>query len=155
MSTVKCLNCPEQISSKAEACPHCQFPAGWNLGNCRACAAPLARAKHRFKSHYTYVVAGTTRGGDRIQHVPCPKCGEPQPLLTLSDRLEKVVPVVAYVALAAATFVAMRSDNVGFLWSLVAAVFGGLIGAGLAVYAVRYFWVMLIGGVILYLSFRR
>ena len=155
MSTVKCLNCPEQISSKAEECPSCRFPAKWNLGKCRACDKPLARTKHRFRSPYTYVVEGTTKGGDRIQHSPCPKCGEPQPLLTLIDRLEKVVPAAAFVALAGATFVGMRSENVGVLWSLVAAFFGGLIGAGLGVYAIRYFWIILVGGAVLYLGLRK
>ena len=155
MSTVKCLNCPEQISSKAEECPSCRFPAKWNLGKCRSCDKPLARTKHRFRSPYTYVVEGTTKGGDRIQHSPCPTCGEPQPLLTLIDRLKKVVPVAAFVALAGATFVGMRSYNVELLWSLVAAFVGGGIGAGLGVYAIRYFWIILVGGAVLYLGLRK
>lgn len=69
---------------------------------------------------------------------------------------EKAGVYAAFVALGAATFFSLRSNySVGPWWSLVGAWFGGLIGAGLAMFAMRYYWAILVGGAALYLFFRQ
>lgn len=69
---------------------------------------------------------------------------------------EKVAVLAGFWSLFAATFFAMYFKNsVGLLWSIVAAFLGGLIGAGLTVFAARYYWVILVVALILYLIFKR
>ena len=82
MGMKKCKNCGKSISSNASRCPGCAKPTS-NLafGKCRACGQVLEHSRHRYRAYAGVVVVnGNSTSGSALIHVPCPNCGEPQPL---------------------------------------------------------------------------
>jgi hypothetical protein len=85
---LSCVRCNATVSSNAPECPHCRYPAAWNLSSCRVCQAVLPRNKHKFRQHIVtsgIAVSGAnvhTTGSEHFPwaYSPCPNCGEPKPI---------------------------------------------------------------------------
>ena len=83
---VKCPGCGKEISKSAMICPHCkcstQSLAQKEMRSCRICKTPLVVKDHVsivYKSDPS-IVAGNSVSSS-LKYTPCPKCGEPKPIL--------------------------------------------------------------------------
>lgn len=83
---LKCPNCEKEISRNATICPHCKCDMFAfrkpETRPCRVCKTPLI-----IKNHLSTEYKSMPRVVDRIlvtaslKYTPCPKCGEPRPIL--------------------------------------------------------------------------
>jgi hypothetical protein len=89
MDLVNCGSCSAKISAGADRCPKCgarneRKPV--ELMACRVCGSELEKAAHRrYSVSAGGVYNGTTQYHSSLEHSPCPKCGEPKPLLRPYD----------------------------------------------------------------------
>lgn len=122
---VKCPDCGKEISSNTRICPHCKCDTAASRKTetrpCRACKTPLV-----VKDHLTTEYKSTPWIIDRssvtasLKYTPCPKCGEPRPILpdSAASQVKRwakkfAVPMlllaVAGIAWAAYLYFAVRS----------------------------------------------
>lgn len=94
MTMIPCPKCGAALSPSAEKCPHCGEalgkPQNTDRQPCRVCGTLLDVSKHRYRIYWTsgYTASENISGdidirkntSSSIHHVPCPHCGEPEPL---------------------------------------------------------------------------
>jgi hypothetical protein len=83
---LKCPSCEKEISRNAVICPHCKCDIATfrkpETRPCRVCKTPLI-----IRNHLSTEYKSTPGVIDRIavtaslKYTPCPKCGEPRPIL--------------------------------------------------------------------------
>lgn len=95
MSIAVCKHCNHTISKDAEICPKCKKPT-FSLpeiySNCRACNEKLLQDQYRQMCSILgnkHVDKGNKWASAfcYIKHIPCPKCGDPKPLMCFWDTL--------------------------------------------------------------------
>lgn len=99
---IKCRKCDAPMARSVLECPKCNYPVPKNIGHCRVCNKELAVSRHRYIDHVSYISVVDGMGGSRskafIQHMPCPECGEPQPLRKFVDTpLGHILGVLSYI----------------------------------------------------------
>lgn len=83
----KCKNCGNAISKIAKKCPNCgSLTKQEKMDNCRSCKKPLVRSKHLSINYSETIQNGTTKILAYNTHSPCPYCGDPKPLITVSSK---------------------------------------------------------------------
>ena len=109
MALVKCANCSASMSADAEKCPKCKARNGRKPAKmmaCRVCGAMLEKAVHRqYSMSAGGVYKGTTQYTASLVHVPCPRCGEPKPLMRPYDEEHAKLLLGGPAILAAAFWV--------------------------------------------------
>ena len=112
---VKCPGCGKEISKSAMICPHCKCDtrsfAQKETRPCRICKTPLVVKNHLslvYKSDPS-IVAGNSVSSS-LKYTPCPKCGEPKPILEEAQTsslkpLLLIFAVVALIGIAAVTYI--------------------------------------------------
>ena len=83
---IKCPGCGKEISNNAMICPHCKCDtasfAQKEMRPCRICKTPLV-VKDQVSVVYKSdprIVSGNSISSS-VKYTPCPKCGEPRPIL--------------------------------------------------------------------------
>lgn len=99
---IKCRKCDAPMARSVLQCPKCNYPVPKNIGHCRVCNQELAVSRHRYIDYASYVSVVDGMGGSRskafIQHMPCPECGETQPLRKFVDTpLGHILGVLSYI----------------------------------------------------------
>jgi RNA polymerase subunit RPABC4/transcription elongation factor Spt4 len=105
-SLKSCAKCRREISSRAKICPYCgdgDKPRATPFGKCWSCGTELSFYEHLYKRvSYTSTpvtnvsirvegnhVASSSSGGYNdsyyVYKKPCPKCGDPDPLIRRRD----------------------------------------------------------------------
>jgi hypothetical protein len=103
---VKCPGCGKEISKSAMICPHCKCNTAVSgkkkMKPCRICKAPLVTDDHFsiiYKSDPSIV--GGNSVSSSLKYTPCPKCGEPRPILqdTPTSSMKSVLAGVILLAI--------------------------------------------------------
>lgn len=113
---VKCPECGKEISKNAMICPHCKCSVAAarkvEMKPCRVCGTPLLVKDHlsmEYKS--TPWIIDRSSVTATLKYTPCPKCGEPRPILPMEPESpllkwvkKLVLPVLVVIVLAVAFY---------------------------------------------------
>lgn len=84
---VKCPHCEKEISQNARICPHCKCDTAAfkkpETRPCRVCKTPLV-VKDHLSTEYKlapWAIGRLSSVAASLKYTPCPKCGEPRPIL--------------------------------------------------------------------------
>jgi Zn finger protein HypA/HybF involved in hydrogenase expression len=104
---IKCAGCGKEISKNAMICPHCKS----NMASfkkketkpCRVCNTPLVVVDHLsivYKSDPGIIDGNPVSSS--LKYTPCPKCGEPRPILqdNQSSSLKPFFAVIILLTIA-------------------------------------------------------
>ena len=115
----KCPDCGKEISKNAAICPHCKCNIvafrKTETRPCRICKTPLI-----VQDHLSMVYTSTPQIIDRssvvgeLKYTPCPKCGEPRPILPDSQD-SPTQDMVRKLVLAAFVLAAIGLGYVAYL----------------------------------------
>jgi hypothetical protein len=110
---VSCPGCGKEISKSAMICPHCKCDTASlekkETKPCRICKAPLVVKDHLsiiYKSNPRIVDGNPVSSS--VKYTPCPKCGEPRPILQESpvSTAKPVLVIIILLAIVGIAFVA-------------------------------------------------
>jgi hypothetical protein len=104
---VKCPGCGKEISKSAMICPHCKCSTASSgkkeMKPCRICKTSLVVNDHLstvYKSDPSII--GGNSVSSSVKYTPCPKCGEPRPILqeTSTSSMKPVLVAIILMAIA-------------------------------------------------------
>jgi hypothetical protein len=110
---VKCPGCGKEISKSAMICPHCKCSTTSlekkETKPCRICKTPLVVKDHLsivYKSNSSVVDGNPVSSS--LKYTPCPKCGEPRPILqeSPSSPIKPGLVIIILLAIVGIAFVA-------------------------------------------------
>ena len=108
---VKCPGCGKEISKGAMICPYCKFSTASlekkQTKPCRICKTPLVVKDHLsivYKSDPSIVDGNPVSSS--LKYTPCPKCGEPRPILQETAE-SPVKPALVLIILGAIVVIAI------------------------------------------------
>lgn len=87
---VQCASCGAAVSVHAERCPACKGPAtaaqrASEYGPCRSCGTELHKPSHVYSTTSSSIVDGNTSTSTHWRSLPCPKCGDKEPISIFSE----------------------------------------------------------------------
>jgi hypothetical protein len=110
---VKCPGCGKEISKNAMICPHCKCSTSSlekkETKPCRICKTPLVVDDHL---SIVYTSTPSIVNGDPVssslKYTPCPRCGEPRPILQEPPALpvKPILMIIILLAIVGIAFVA-------------------------------------------------
>jgi hypothetical protein len=110
---IKCPGCGKEISKGAMICPHCKCNTASlvkkEIKPCRICKAPLILKDHLsivYKSDPGIIDGNSVSSS--LKYTPCPKCGEPRPILqdAPASPVKSILVIIMLLAIVGITLVA-------------------------------------------------
>jgi hypothetical protein len=110
---INCPGCGKEISKSAMICPHCKCSTASfekkETKPCRICKTQLVVKDHLsiiYKSDPGIIDGNSVSSS--LKYTPCPKCGEPRPILqeTPSSSMKTMLVTIILLAIAGIAFAA-------------------------------------------------